>query len=65
MIDKHIWQSVKDTTEQLRDLDMTLCIDWSCKVDITTGTRAFDYLDQRRPYINVADQSLKFFKDEA
>ena len=66
-MDKLIWQSVRDSTEQLRDLDMnmTLGVDWSCRVDIAVGTRVFGHLDQRRLYMNVADQSLKFFRDEA
>lgn len=64
-MDKLIWQSVRDSTEQLRDLDMTLGVGWSCRVDIAVGTRVFGYLDQRRLYMNVADQSLKFFSDEA
>ena len=62
MIEKHIWQSVKGTTEQLR---MTLPITWMCRVNIFTKTRVFTNLDTRRLYMNVADQSLKYFKDEA
>lgn len=65
MIEKHIWQSVKGTTEQLRELDMTLPITWMCRVNIFTKTRVFTNLDTRRLYMNVADQSLKYFKDEA